>query len=124
LNVVSLPSRFVEATIALTIVYVALENLWSQDHQHRWALSFAFGLIHGFGFAGVLQEIGLPKNHELTALLTFNLGVELGQLLIVVCIYPLLRKGENFHWWPRAVQISSVLVGLAGAYWFVTRVFT
>ncbi|MGG3466071.1 HupE/UreJ family protein [Neobacillus pocheonensis] len=124
LDIVSLESRFVEATIALTIVYVALENLWSRAHGHRWALTFAFGLIHGFGFAGVLQEIGLPKNHELTALLSFNLGVELGQLLIVVCIYPLLKKVGNSRWWPRAVQIGSILVGLAGAYWFVTRVFT
>jgi hydrogenase/urease accessory protein HupE len=124
LDVVSLPSRIVEATIALTIVYVALENLWLRDFQHRWALTFAFGLIHGFGFAGVLQEIGLPKNHELTALFTFNLGVELGQLLILVCLYPLIRKVENFRWWPRAVQTGSVLVGFAGLYWFVTRVFT
>lgn len=124
LDVVSLPSRFVEATIALTICYVALENLWSKNHQHRCALTFAFGLIHGFGFAGVLQEMALPNNHELTALLTFNLGVELGQLLIVVCIYPMLRKAENFYWWPRAAQIGSIFAGLAGTYWFVTRVFT
>lgn len=123
-DVVSPPSHFVEATIALTICYVALENLFSRDHQHRWALTLAFGLVHGFGFAGVLQEIGLPKNHELTALLTFNLGVELGQLLIVVCIYPMLRKVENFYWWPKTVQIASILVGLAGTYWFVMRVFT
>jgi len=123
-DIITLPNRFVEATIALTIVYVAIENLWLKDHDHRWAITFPFGLFHGFGFASVLHEIGLPKNHEITALLTFNLGIELGQLLIVVCMFPLIRKMEKFTWWPRTMQLCSVIIGIAGAYWFVLRIFT
>jgi hydrogenase/urease accessory protein HupE len=123
LEIVNLPSRFVEASIALTIVYVALENLWLKNHQNRWALTFVFGLIHGFGFAGALHEVGLPKNQEITALLTFNLGVEFGQLLIVACIYPLIKKIESFTFWPKTVKYCSILIAFAGMYWFVTRAF-
>lgn len=98
-EVVSLPTKFIEAMIALTIVYMAVENLLYRDYQHRWAITFVFGLIHGFGFAGALQGIGLPKNDEIPALFAFNFGVELGQLVIVLFFYSFLQKMYTFLWW-------------------------
>ncbi len=84
LGIVSLPSALVEALIAASIVYVAAENFFVKDIRHRWWLTFAFGLIHGFGFASVLRDYGLPENAIGLALASFNVGVEIGQLLIVV----------------------------------------
>ena len=83
-GIVSLPSRVVEPLIALSIAYVAIENLVTRELKPwRLALVFMFGLLHGLGFAGVLRELGLPRDEFLTALLTFNLGVEGGQLTII-----------------------------------------
>ena len=83
-GIVSLPSRIVEPLIALSIAYVAIENLVTRELKPwRLALVFMFGLLHGLGFAGVLRELGLPRDEFLTALLTFNLGVEGGQLTVI-----------------------------------------
>ncbi len=79
-----LPSRFVESAIALSIAYVAVENLAVREPKHRWLLTFFFGLVHGFGFASVLAEIGLPPSGVVPSLVSFNVGVELGQLTVVV----------------------------------------
>ena len=84
LDIVTLPSSLVETLIAASIVYVAAENFFVRDIRHRWWLTFAFGLIHGFGFASVLRDYGLPENAVGLALASFNIGVEIGQLLIVV----------------------------------------
>ena len=83
LSVISLPSRLVESTIALSVVLAALNNLKPLVAERRWAVAFAFGLIHGFGFASVLADLGLPQGALLLALVGFNLGVEIGQLAIV-----------------------------------------
>ena len=83
LGVVSLPSRWVESAIALSVVLAALNNIWPVVYGKRWVIAFAFGLIHGFGFASVLADLGLPQESLLIALVAFNLGVELGQLVIV-----------------------------------------
>ena len=83
LGIVSLPSALVETLIAASIVYVAAENFFVRDIRHRWWLTFAFGLIHGFGFASVLRDYGLPENALGLALASFNVGVEIGQLMIV-----------------------------------------
>lgn len=88
---VALPARAVEAVIALSIGYVAAENLLRPQPQHRFLLTFGFGLVHGFGFASVLREIGLPKQGLLLSLFSFNLGVELGQLLVVALVFPILH---------------------------------
>lgn len=90
LGLVSLPSGPVEALIAASIGYVAAENLLRPRPRHRFLLTFAFGLVHGFGFASVLREIGLPRQGLLLSLLSFNVGVEVGQLLVVLLVLPLL----------------------------------
>lgn len=126
LDVVNLPSRYTEPLIAASIVFVGVENLWRRGAQPpgRWALTFLFGLIHGFGFASVLRELGVGQNGGgiLMPLLTFNLGVELGQIAIAAIVLPLiwqLRKNETFV--RRGVPVLSAAVALAGLYWLLER---
>jgi hydrogenase/urease accessory protein HupE len=124
-GLVSLPSSIVEPMIALSITYVAIENLFTSSlRPWRLGLVFAFGLLHGMGFAGVLKDLGLPRSEFLTALVTFNLGVEGGQLAVIVMA--LIAVG----WWRRAkaptyrrwiVVPASLLIAAVGAYWTVTR---
>lgn len=126
LDVVQLPSAFVEPAIAASIVFVGAENLWRRGAEPpgRWALTFAFGLIHGFGFASVLRELGVGTGRQGIAmpLFTFNLGVELGQVAIAAVVLPIvwhLRKNEAFV--RRGVPALSALVVAAGLYWLVER---
>src|SRR4029077_10278048 len=122
LNVVMLPERLVEATIALSIAYVAAENLFMRKAvSHRWAVSFLFGLVHGFGFSNVLRELGLPKEGLLWSLLNFNLGVEVGQAIAVLIAVPILFWLRKFRWEPRAVLAISVVVLAVGLTLFVQR---
>ena len=120
LGIARLPSRWVECAIALTIVYVAVENLWRTQLADRWKLTFVFGLIHGFGFAGVLSELGLPTAGRVRCLLAFNVGVEIGQLAIVALAFPfILLLGK----WRYSTAIVSVAIGLFGLGWFLERAF-
>lgn len=102
---VALRPRLVEPAIALSIAYVGVENLIRPAPRHRWLLTFGFGLVHGFGFASVLREIGLPHEGLVWSLLSFNLGVELGQLTVVVAILPLLALLAS-QGAPRAVGLA------------------
>ncbi|MBI5774934.1 MAG: HupE/UreJ family protein [Verrucomicrobia bacterium] len=120
---VTLPTRLVESGIALTIVYVALENLWVKDTRHRWLLTFGFGLIHGFGFANVLRETGLPTTGLVRCLLSFNVGVELGQLAIVLALLPLALWLGKWRHGRKVVVALSLVLALFGAAWFVERAF-
>ena len=123
-GVVSLPAKVVEPMIALSIAYVAIENIVTTELKSwRVALVFAFGLLHGMGFAGVLRDLGLPRHDFLTALLTFNLGVEAGQLTIVALAFFLVG-----HWRRNAVsyrrliaQPASVAIAVTGLYWTIQR---
>ncbi len=123
-GVVSLPARVVEPMIALSIAYVAVENLITSELKSwRVALVFAFGLLHGMGFAGVLRDLGLPRTEFLTALITFNLGVEAGQLTVVALAFALVA-----HWRRNVVsyrryvtQPVSVAIAFAGLYWTYER---
>ncbi|HEU4965249.1 MAG TPA: HupE/UreJ family protein, partial [Bacilli bacterium] len=124
LQVVHLPSWLVEVSIALSICYVAAENLLKKQFNKRWLLTFALGLIHGFGFAGVLAEMSLPKTHMLTGLVTFNLGVEAGQLGVVIVLLPFLLWMRKAKWHPRFLQVGSVLIFLLGLTWAVQRFLT
>jgi hypothetical protein len=124
-GIVSLPSSIVEPLIALSITYVAIENLWTSELKPwRLALVFAFGLLHGMGFAGVLRELGLPRSEFLTALLTFNLGVEGGQLAVILIALLLVgwwRQRERVRYRQRVVVPVSVLIAAVGAYWTIVR---
>ena len=126
LNIVNIPSSIVEPLIAASIFYVGVENLIRRgaEPKGRWALTFAFGLIHGFGFASVLRELGIGSDgHGLAMpLFTFNLGVEIGQISIALIVLPIvwhLRKNPVFV--RRGVPILSGFVALAGLYWFLER---
>jgi len=114
-------SSWVEALIALSICYVAVENLFVQKAKWRWILTALFGLIHGMGFAGALAETGLPKSHLLGSLLTFNLGVEAGQLMILCLLLPGLIWLRKFPWY-RIMMISiSCLIFVLAFYWLIQR---
>ena len=124
LDVIVLPSVLVEAVIALSIAYVALENLLPRYAvSRRWAVSFLFGLVHGFGFSSVLREIGLPKENLLLSLLNFNLGVEAGQLTVVLLVVPVLMRLKSRAWEPRMVATISGVILAVGLVLFVERAF-
>jgi len=124
LSVIALPSRLVESMIALSVVLAALNNLKPVVAERRWAVAFAFGLIHGFGFASVLMDLGLPQGALLLALVGFNLGVEVGQLAIVGAFLPIayaLRGG----WFYRRLLFTggSAAIALLALVWLAERVF-
>lgn len=123
LELVRLPPRLIETGIAVTIMYVALENLWTKDARHRWLLTFAFGLVHGFGFANVLRELGLPAKGVIRCLLSFNVGVELGQIGIVLLVLPIALWLGKQSFAQRARVTASLLIFLFGLAWFVERAF-
>jgi hypothetical protein len=147
---ISLPTRLIETCIAATIVYVAIENIWllllplspgagrgeglssgpkpepgtlNPTLSHRWRLTFFFGLIHGFGFANVLREMGLPAVGLVRCLLSFNLGVEFGQLCIAVCLLPLAYALNQWKHGRKVMLAISALLALFGGYWFIERAF-
>jgi hypothetical protein len=124
LGVIALPTRLTESAIALSVVLAALNNIYPLFQGRRWMVAFGFGLIHGFGFASVLADLGLPRDALLLALVGFNLGVETGQLAIVAVFLPLafsLRGG----WFYRRVVLfgGSILITLLALVWLVERVF-
>jgi len=125
LGLVTLPPRVVEPLIAASIVYVGLENIFRRDLERRWMLTFAFGLAHGFGFASALRDLGIGSGGAGVALplVSFNLGVELGQIAIALLVLPLvwqLRRHPSFV--ARWVPACSVLVAAAGGFWLIERV--
>ena len=124
LHVVSLPSRLVESAIAASVLVAALNNLKPLVQGRRWVVAFGFGLIHGFGFASVLAELGLPSDALLLALVGFNLGVEAGQLAIVALFLPLAFSLRRSALYRRSVMAGgSVLIAGVAAIWLVERAF-
>jgi len=125
-NVINPPARIIEPLIALSIVYVALENIYSPRLKaSRLGIVFAFGLVHGLGFAGALAEMGLPKNAYFTSLIMFNVGVELGQLTIILSAYFLLAKWfSQKPWYRRNIVVPlSFFIAVVAAIWTVQRIF-
>jgi hypothetical protein len=123
LGLVSLPSRIIEPLIALSIAYVAIENLIT-DRLHAWrlVLVFAFGLLHGMGFAGVLSDLGLPRGEFITALLSFNLGVEAGQLTVIAAAALCVIWYRHRPWYHRRIVVpASLAIAAVGVYWTVAR---
>jgi hypothetical protein len=124
LQVISLPSRWVESAIAASVVLAALNNLFPLIYGKRWVVAFAFGLIHGFGFASVLTDLGLPQSALLLALVGFNLGVEIGQLAIVSAFLPLAYAIRRTVFYRRAIfGFGSGLIVLIATVWLVERLF-
>jgi hydrogenase/urease accessory protein HupE len=131
LGFLGLPQRPVESVIALSILFLAVEIVKRNPDQPRlseripWLVAFGFGLLHGFGFAGALSEIGLPESDVPTALLTFNLGVEAGQLAIVLATAGVLAVLRRFAVAaaPVGIRTATYGIGIISAYWFIERTF-
>jgi hypothetical protein len=124
LDVVVLPDRLVEAVIALSIAFVAAENLFlSPVVARRWLVSFCFGLVHGFGFSSALRELGLPAHGLLLSLFGFNAGVEVGQAFVVALALPVLMLVRTTRWQQRVIWSSSLAILLVGVILFVERAF-
>ena len=122
-GVVAPSPAIVEPAIALSIAYVGIENWFVRDASRRWMLTFAFGLIHGFGFAGALQEVALSRAQIPIALVSFNAGVEAGQLMVLAVVLPMLALLRRREWFPvHGVRFASSLIAVAGLVWFVQRV--
>ena len=125
-GVIKPPANIVEPIIALSIMYVALENIFSSKlRASRIGIVFLFGLIHGMGFASALTGLGLPKNAYLESLLMFNLGVELGQVTVILAAFLLLGLpfGNKPYYRKRIVMPISIIIAAIAAYWTVERIF-
>lgn len=114
---------FVEPAIALSVAYVGCENFFVKSADRRWLITFPFGLVHGFGFAGALGELQVPREQLIPALVSFNLGVEAGQLAVLSVVLPLLLYARRRPWFlTYGVRALSAVVVLLGAGWFTLRV--
>ena len=124
LGIISLPTRIVESAIAATVVLAALNNIRTVFHEGRWIVAFCFGLIHGFGYASVLGDLGLPAATLLLALVAFNAGVELGQLAIALVFLPAAWSMAGSSFYSRYVlRGGSLAIALCAAIWFLQRAF-
>ena len=125
-NVIVAPSSIVEPIIALSILFVAVENLLlSELKPWRIVLVFLFGLIHGLGFASSLNEIGLPRNKFIISIISFNVGVEIGQIAVITAVFVLLviPFGKSPNYRKRIVFPLSVIIALIALYWTIERTF-
>jgi hypothetical protein len=118
-----MPARLVEAGIAFSIIYIALENLLFKQFDRRWAVSFVFGLVHGFGFANVLKQMHLPRSGLISSLFSFNAGVEVGQIAVVLLILPILGMVRRSKAHSPVVTSASAVILVAGLFWFYQRAF-
>ncbi len=122
LEIISLPSRWVESTIAASVVLAALNNVYPIFRERRWVMAFVFGLIHGFGFASVLGDLGLPGEALVLALVGFNLGVEVGQLAIVCVFLPFTYFLRHSSFYRRGMLFGgSLLVAALALIWLAER---
>jgi hypothetical protein len=122
-GVISVSPSIVEPIIALSITFIAVENIITKELKPwRIVVIFMFGLIHGMGFAGVLSEIGLPQDQELLALIAFNIGVEFGQIAVIGLALGAVWFFRQATWYRARVSIpASIAVGAIGLFWFVER---
>jgi len=124
-GIIKPPVNIIEPLIALSIVFLALENIFSDKVKPwRMVMVFLFGLVHGMGFAGALADLGLPKYAFFKALISFNVGVELGQLSIILFMYFVVAKAFSSKTWYRTKLVipASVIIALVAAYWTVERI--
>ena len=123
LKLVVLPSQIVESIIAFSIGLAAFHNIRPIFKMKDWIIAFIFGLFHGFGFASVLSDLGLTGEFLTLSLLGFNIGVEIGQLVIIACMFPLLFLIRKLKFYPKFLVYMSVLLIIVSLYWFIERVF-
>jgi len=124
-GLVQLRGDIVEIIIALSIVWIAIENcLYKETSKWRYLVVFSFGLLHGLGFAALLTQYGLPKENFISLLLAFNIGVEFGQLAVLVIAFLLIKLVLRKNWYSNQIKIpASIIIALVGLFWFVERVF-
>ncbi|WP_284037188.1 HupE/UreJ family protein [Neobacillus sp. 114] len=122
LGIISVPASIVEPAIALSICYVAIENIFRKSVSQRWALTFIFGLIHGMGFADLLTEMKIPKGELAIDLASFNIGIEIIQLIIVVILLPLLTLLHRSNISRKAVISVSTIAFVLGSFWLIERI--
>jgi hypothetical protein len=121
-GLIALPSRLVESAIAASVVFAGISNLYPVLVQRRWLVAFLFGLIHGFGFATVLRDLGLPRGSLALSLVSFNLGVEVGQLAIVAVFLPLAYYLRNSWTYQRLILVSgSLCIVVLACAWLIER---
>jgi hydrogenase/urease accessory protein HupE len=124
LDVLRLPSRFVEASIAASVVVAALNNIVRVLEEDRWTAAFAFGLLHGFGFSATLMDLGLPRDNLVLTLFGFNVGVEIGQMCVVAAFLPLAYFARKTVFYRRiALVAGSVVIAALASVWFIERAF-
>jgi hypothetical protein len=122
LNIITLPSRFVESVIAASVIAAALNNVFPLFRERRWFMAFLFGLIHGFGFASVLSDLGLPQEALLLALIGFNVGVEIGQLAIVVVFLPVAFALRRTAFYRKFILVGgSIVIAILALIWLIER---
>ncbi len=123
-GLVQLRGDIVEAIIALSIVWVAVENcLYKETSRWRYLIVFAFGLLHGLGFAALLTQYGLPKDNFISMLLAFNVGVEFGQLAVLLIAFILIKLFLKKNWYSDEIKIpASLMIAIIGLFWFIERV--
>ena len=125
-GIINAPGAIVEPLIALSIVFLALENVYSKNiNPWRLVMVFLFGLVHGMGFASALSQMGLPSYAFATSLISFNVGVELGQLTIILFMYFLVsRNYSEMKWYrPKLVIPVSLMIAVVAGYWTIERIF-
>lgn len=123
LQLVSIPGWLVESAIALSIVYIAFENFFIEKADRRWLVTGFFGLVHGFGFANVLGDLGLPAHGLIPSLFAFNVGVELGQIVIIAVMFPVIWVLLRTKYQRQVIWAGSSVILLFGATWFLDRAF-
>jgi hypothetical protein len=125
LGILSFPARLVESAIAASVVFAALNNLRPMVTRRLWLIAFGFGLVHGLGFASVLADLALPRHALLLALLGFNLGVEVGQLVLVGLFFGVVWALHRLDViWPRwATPLPACGIAIVAAIWFIERAF-
>jgi len=122
-GIIELPSRFTESAIAASVIVAAVNNIYPVITRRLWIVAFGFGLIHGFGFASVLSEFGLPPDRKIAALVAFNIGVELGQLTIVAAVLPVLFLARHRLAYTRLVMpVGSIVISVIAFIWLLQRV--
>jgi hypothetical protein len=125
-GIINPPANIIEPLIAISIVFLAIENIYStRVKPWRMVMVFLFGLVHGMGFAGALSGLGMPQYAFATALISFNVGVELGQITIILAMYFLVAKMFSHKiWYRRGIVIpSSIIIALVASYWTIERIF-
>jgi len=122
-QIISLPPRLIESIIAISIALAAIHNIYPQFSGKEWLIAFVFGLFHGFGFASVLAEKGLAGNYLGLSIFGFNLGVEVGQLAIILVVFPILFLLRKTVLYPKIRVFGSIILIFFSLYWFIQRFF-